>query len=174
MNRLLNRRPARGLLLVLMVDNHAQPAPDSDQPAAGVRPGRQLPASLSGLPVAVSCRAAGCADGGVALRCADWRGVPAKSMTGALTFAVLSLRDHRPGTRTRIRSTNMVHLYLAQPTRAVVSALLLLYQPPLLDILPMILLFLLVHPFILDMLVHAGFRSGSGRQPATVVGRNAV
>lgn len=50
----------------------------------------------------------------------------------------------------------MIHLYLEQSLSAVFSALLLLYQPPLLDILPMYLVFIAFTPWIIRALVHAG------------------
>lgn len=42
---------------------------------------------------------------------------------------------------------NMIHPYLQQPTPAAFSALFLLYQPPLLDILPMYLVFMALTPW---------------------------
>ena len=44
---------------------------------------------------------------------------------------------------------NMIHPYVDRPTPAALSALLLLYQPPLLDILPMYLVFLLLTPLVI-------------------------
>jgi hypothetical protein len=52
---------------------------------------------------------------------------------------------------------NMIHTYLDQPTVAAISALLLLYQPPLLDILPMYLVFLLLTPLILKTAMRNGW-----------------
>lgn len=45
----------------------------------------------------------------------------------------------------------LVDFYLAHPLRGVLASLLLLYQPPLLDILPMYILFLLLTPLALWM-----------------------
>lgn len=52
---------------------------------------------------------------------------------------------------------NMVHLYLEQPLQAGFSAVLLLYQPPLLDILPMYLVFLLFTPSIVRNIAQSGW-----------------
>ncbi|MEZ5582480.1 MAG: OpgC domain-containing protein [Candidatus Competibacteraceae bacterium] len=52
---------------------------------------------------------------------------------------------------------NMIHTYLEQPTASAISALLLLYQPPLLDILPMYLVFLLLTPMILTTAARSGW-----------------
>ena len=53
----------------------------------------------------------------------------------------------------------MIHLYLEQSISAVFSALLLLYQPPLLDILPMYLVFIAFTPWIMRTLVRTGERT---------------
>ncbi len=52
---------------------------------------------------------------------------------------------------------NMLHPYLERPTTAALSALLLLYQPPLLDILPMYLVFLLLTPLIISVAARVGW-----------------
>lgn len=52
---------------------------------------------------------------------------------------------------------NMVHHYLEQPFQAGLSALLLLYQPPLLDILPMYLVFLFFTPSIVKSIAQSGW-----------------
>lgn len=52
---------------------------------------------------------------------------------------------------------NMIHPYLERPTTAALSALLLLYQPPLLDILPMYLAFMLVTPPVMGVAARAGW-----------------
>jgi hypothetical protein len=46
--------------------------------------------------------------------------------------------------------TNLFTQYLAQPLTSAAAALALLYQPPLLDILPMYVLFLLLSPWVLE------------------------
>ncbi|MCB1777616.1 MAG: OpgC domain-containing protein [Candidatus Competibacteraceae bacterium] len=52
---------------------------------------------------------------------------------------------------------NMVHSYLQRPAAAAFSALFLLYQPPLLDILPMYLVFLWFTPQIMGMAARVGW-----------------
>lgn len=54
--------------------------------------------------------------------------------------------------------TNMVSYFLEHPAHALAASLLLLYNPPLLDILPMYVLFMLASPLVLD----AGLRRGFG------------
>ncbi len=52
----------------------------------------------------------------------------------------------------------LVDFYLAHPFRGVVASIILIYRPPLLDILPMYILFLLATPFILWAGAHWGWR----------------
>lgn len=47
--------------------------------------------------------------------------------------------------------TNLMSFYLQAPAAAVASSLLLIYQPPLLDILPLYVLFMLVSPWLLSV-----------------------
>ncbi len=47
--------------------------------------------------------------------------------------------------------TNLMSFYLQTPAAAVASSLLLIYQPPLLDILPLYVLFMLVSPWLLSV-----------------------
>jgi hypothetical protein len=78
------------------------------------------------------------------------------AFTAAATFAVAA---HRPAL------TNLLNFYLAHPLTAVVGSLLLLYCPPLLDILPMYMIFLLTTPYLLALAVRRGWRGiliGSG------------
>ena len=51
---------------------------------------------------------------------------------------------------------NLLNFYLAHPLTAIVGSLLLIYCPPLLDILPMYVTFLLLTPYILQSLPCAG------------------
>ncbi len=60
---------------------------------------------------------------------------------------------------------NLLNFYLAHPLTAVVGSLLLIYCPPLLDILPMYIAFLLITPYILSFAVRRGWNlilAGSG------------
>jgi hypothetical protein len=52
---------------------------------------------------------------------------------------------------------NLLNFYLAHPFTAIVGSLLLIYCPPLLDILPMYVTFLLVTPYILSIAVKRGW-----------------
>ncbi len=52
---------------------------------------------------------------------------------------------------------NLVNFYLAHPATAVIGSLLLIYCPPLLDILPMYVTFLLVTPYILSASIRRGW-----------------
>jgi hypothetical protein len=54
---------------------------------------------------------------------------------------------------------NLMDFYLAHPRRALIGGLLLIYQPPLLDILPMYVLFMLISPWALAV----AWRHGWGR-----------
>ena len=54
--------------------------------------------------------------------------------------------------------TNLLDFYLAHPVVAVTGSILLLYCPPLLDILPMYVTFLFFTPVILSMAVRWGWR----------------
>ena len=53
--------------------------------------------------------------------------------------------------------TDLASFYIAQPKVAVVTGLLLAYNPPLLDILPMYVVFLLVSPLVLEFARRHGF-----------------
>ncbi len=70
------------------------------------------------------------------------------AFTFAAAFAVLS---HRAALH------NLLDFYLAHPAVAIVGSLLLIYCPPLLDILPMYVLFLLASPFVLSIAVKRGW-----------------
>jgi hypothetical protein len=52
---------------------------------------------------------------------------------------------------------NLLNFYLAHPATAIVGSLLLIYCPPLLDILPMYVTFLLLTPYILGLAVRRGW-----------------
>jgi len=52
---------------------------------------------------------------------------------------------------------NLVNFYLAHPATAVIGSLLLIYCPPLLDILPMYITFLLLTPYVLSAAVRRGW-----------------
>jgi hypothetical protein len=71
------------------------------------------------------------------------------AFTMAATFAVM---EHK------LALINLLNFYLAHPFPAIVGSLLLIYCPPLLDILPMYVIFLLVTPFLLAIAVHRGWK----------------
>jgi hypothetical protein len=78
------------------------------------------------------------------------------AFTVAATFAV---RTHRPALY------NLLNFYLAHPVVAIIGSVLLIYCPPLLDILPMYVIFLFLTPVALSMSVRYGWRwilAGSG------------
>src|SRR6201996_6096304 len=52
---------------------------------------------------------------------------------------------------------NLLNFYLAHPLTAIIGSLLLIYCPPLLDILPMYVTFLLLTPYILSFAVRRGW-----------------
>ena len=158
MNRFLEIDALRGLLLVLMVINHT-PSPLrnlTNQPLGFVSAAEAfvfVSACLCGLVFGRRLH-----DGGLpeVRRLARRRArqiYTGHVLTLLFCFAIIGQRLGHLSP-----FYNMLRPYLAQPTKAAASALLLLYQPPLLDILPMYLLFLLLTPFVLNMLVRAGFR----------------
>jgi hypothetical protein len=63
----------------------------------------------------------------------------------------IALRHH-------VALMNLLNFYLTHPVVAIIGSLLLLYCPPLLDILPMYVLFLLLTPFILDLALKRGWK----------------
>jgi hypothetical protein len=80
----------------------------------------------------------------------------ALAFTVAAAFAV---------TTHRLAITNLLNFYLAHPFTAIVGSVLLIYCPPLLDILPMYVSFLLITPYLLAIAARRGWRGiliGSG------------
>ena len=57
----------------------------------------------------------------------------------------------------RVAITNLLNFYLAHPVTAIIGSLLLIYCPPLLDILPMYVTFLLFTPIILSIAIRTGW-----------------
>jgi hypothetical protein len=58
----------------------------------------------------------------------------------------------------RLALTNLLTFYLAHPFTAIIGSLLLIYCPPLLDILPMYVIFLVLSPYILAFAARRGWR----------------
>ena len=80
-------------------------------------------------------------------------GIHVVMLTLAFTIvAALAVTTHRESI------TNLLNFYLAHPATAIAGSLLLLYCPPLLDILPMYVIFLALSP----MLITYGVRRGWG------------
>jgi hypothetical protein len=78
------------------------------------------------------------------------------AFTAAAAFAA---RTHRPALY------NLLNFYLAHPVVAIIGSALLIYCPPLLDILPMYVIFLFFTPVALSISVRYGWRwvlAGSG------------
>jgi hypothetical protein len=71
------------------------------------------------------------------------------AFTMAATFAV---------TAHKLALINLLNFYLAHPFPAIVGSLLLIYCPPLLDILPMYVNFLLITPFLLAIAARRGWK----------------
>jgi hypothetical protein len=71
------------------------------------------------------------------------------AFTMAVPFAVMA---HR------LALINLLNFYLAHPFPAIVGSLLLIYCPPLLDILPMYVIFLLITPFLLAIAARRGWK----------------
>lgn len=57
----------------------------------------------------------------------------------------------------RLALTNLLNFYLAHPFTAIIGSLLLIYCPPLLDILPLYVLFLLISPYVLTVAARRGW-----------------
>ncbi|HEX4650684.1 MAG TPA: OpgC domain-containing protein [Granulicella sp.] len=80
----------------------------------------------------------------------------ALAFTVAAAFAV---------TTHRLAITNLLDFYLAHPLTAIIGSVLLIYCPPLLDILPMYVIFLLMTPYLLAIAARRGWKGilmGSG------------
>jgi hypothetical protein len=58
----------------------------------------------------------------------------------------------------RAALANLLNFYLAHPLTAIVGSVLLIYCPPLLDILPMYVIFLVLSPYILAIAARRGWR----------------
>lgn len=158
MNRLLEIDALRGLLLVIMVINHT-PSPLrtlTSQPLGFVSAAEAfvfVSACLCGLIFGRRLHGAGLPEVKRLARRRVRQIYTGHVLTLLFCFAVIG-----QGLGHLSPFYNMVHPYLEQPAQAAASALLLLYQPPLLDILPMYLLFLLLTPFLLNTGARVGFQ----------------
>jgi hypothetical protein len=149
----------RGLMLVLMTFTHLPTwySAQWGQPLG-------LVSAAEGF-VFVSAFLVGCvygrvaqAQGEAAMRARLWRRTAViylahVAMLAFLLFAVLPLalaRDAHP-------VTDLASFYLAHPGTALVGALTLAYDPPLLDILPMYVVFMAASPWLLSIALRRGF-----------------
>ena len=71
-------------------------------------------------------------------------------------IAAVGLRIDQPAVK------DLVAYYLTHPVPALAAGLLLIYKPPLLDILPMYILFMLVSPWVLAQGLRGGWRAVLG------------
>ena len=155
MERLLKIDIFRGLLLIIMVANHT-PSPMRNvttQPLGFVSAAEAfvfISAFLCGLIFSRKLQS----NGLQAIQRISRKRMRTIYKTHLLTllfcFVVIGNLSHYPA------FYNMIHHYLEHSLTAVISALLLLYQPSLLDILPMYLVFLALTPWLLTMLVRFG------------------
>jgi hypothetical protein len=99
------------------------------------------------------------AEAGAALRTKLWK--RALRIYGyhliLLAFAFTMAADFAV-TEHRLALINLLNFYLAHPIPAIVGSLLLIYCPPLLDILPMYVIFLLITPFLLAIAARRGWK----------------
>jgi len=74
-----------------------------------------------------------------------------------LTFAFTIVAAYAGHTH-KAALLNLLDFYLARPKAAIVGSLLLIYCPPLLDILPMYIAFLFATPMVLSVAIRRGWR----------------
>jgi hypothetical protein len=158
----------RGLMLVLMTVTHL-PTRLTDplgQPFGWVSAAEGFVLLSAVNPGLVYSRLAG-AQGVQAMERAFWKRAwkvyLAQSATLLFLFTViaaLGVRIDQPAVK------DLVSYYLAHPLRAFISGLLLIYEPALLDILPMYIFFMLLSPWVLAF----GMRHGWGLVMAASLG----
>ena len=149
----------RGLMLVLMTITHLPTRLSSPlgQPLGFVSAAEGfvlLSAYMAGL---VYARVA-LNDGIESMRSAFWRrALKVYACHAALllflftVIAAVGLRIDQPAVK------DLMSFYLAHPNTALVAGLLLIYAPPLLDILPMYILFMLASPWVLAHAMRRGW-----------------
>lgn len=157
MKRLMELDTFRGLLLLIMVINHT-PSPIRElttQPLGFVSAAEafvMVSACLCGLIFSRKLKIGGLLEMKRLARRRILKIYLSHLLTLLFCFAVIGqlLGYYLP-------FHNMVHSYLQQPINATISALLLLYQPPLLDVLPMYIIFLLLTPFLMEASARVGW-----------------
>lgn len=149
----------RGLMLVLMTVTHLPTRLSSPlgQPFGFVSAAEGfvlLSAYMAGLVYAKLAQR----DGIDAMRMAFWkRAIKVYACHVAMLLflftavAAVGLRVEQPAV------TNLMSFYLAQPLTALGAGLLLVYMPPLLDILPMYILYMLASPWVLAYALRHGW-----------------
>ena len=153
----MTRRPEldamRGLMLVLMATTHVPTRYSTwlSQPLGFVSSAEGF-VFLSAYMVGAIYTGRALENGLAAMRSALWRraGVVWLCQVGMLLFlftliANIGLHTDRQAIK------NLISFYLAEPIDALWTGLLLIYNPPLLDILPMYVLFMLASPVALTM-----------------------
>lgn len=157
MKRLLEIDVFRGLLLLVMVINHT-PSPVravTTQPLGFVSAAEAfvfVSALLCGLIFSRKLQSSGLVEVQRMTQRRIRQIYLAHLLTLLFCFAVIGqLLGHQ------LPFHHMVHAYLQQPIPAAVSGLLLLYQPPLLDILPMYLAFLALTPWTMRVAARVGW-----------------
>lgn len=159
-SRRLELDALRGLLLLLMAITHlpTRLSVYGSQPVGFVSAAEGfvfLSAFIAGAQYAPRLRQHGAAHvrsrlWGRALKLYGYHlGLLLVAFTIAASFAAIS---GRPALR------NMLAFYFDSPTLAIVSGSLLLYQPPLLDILPLYIVFLALTPWLLEATRRSGWR----------------
>lgn len=152
MNRRRELDALRGLMLVLMTVTHLPTrwAIPAGQPLGYLSAAEGfvlLSACLCGLVYTRQARSAGIAS----MRRAFWRravviyGCQVATLVFLFTvIALIGVSVDQPAVK------NLMSFYLQHPLTGLLSGLALLYQPPLLDILPMYVLFMLASPWVLS------------------------
>lgn len=150
----------RGLMLVLMTVTHlpTRLSPLLGQPFGYVSAAEGfvlLSAYMAGMVYGQMANRKGID----AMRLAFWRRALVVYACHAATLlflftvvAALGLRIDEPAVK------DLVSYYLAHPLPALLAGLLLIYKPPLLDILPMYILFMLASPWVLAHGLRGGWR----------------
>ena len=164
MNRRWELDALRGLMLVLMTITHLPTRLSSPlgQPLGFVSAAEGfvlLSAYMAGLVYGGMARKRGIEAMRPAFRRRALKVYACHAATLLFLFTVVAavgLRIDQPAVK------DLMAYYLANPLPALVSSLLLVYKPPLLDILPMYILFLLASPWVLAHGLRRGWRALMG------------
>jgi hypothetical protein len=153
----VTRRPEldamRGLMLVLMAITHVPTRYSTwlSQPFGFVSAAEGF-VFLSAYMVGAIYTARALENGVAAMRSALWRRASVVWLCQVAMLLFLFTLIANIGLRTdRQAVKNLISFYLAEPIDALWTGLLMIYNPPLLDILPMYVLFMLASPVALTM-----------------------